>query len=233
MAIRNRFTLIELLVVITIIAILASMLLPVLSTAKAKAKRMLCLSNTNQMGRGSFFYANDWNDWFPMRGEDADTAVDGGAIFHAWARNILRDDYGLVKDVWVCPQQRAFGSDVNWNPNGTGLDLVFLSHNYIGNLNRQDFTADWAAAEAAGDIPHKVTESNSDARTLWVDQLYYRSDFGMWLGRNHPPEPYVWPPNVPDPPDGAAATFADGHGAWVPFSQMTNHRNFSNAGVYW
>ena len=86
MAIRNRFTLIELLVVITIIAILASMLLPVLRTAKAKAKRMLCLSNTNQMGRGSFFYANDWNDWFPMRGEDADTAVDGGAIFHAWAR---------------------------------------------------------------------------------------------------------------------------------------------------
>ncbi len=62
----SGFTLIELLVVIAIIAILASLLLPALASAKESGRSIRCLSNMRQVALGIYNYKDENNDHLPF-----------------------------------------------------------------------------------------------------------------------------------------------------------------------
>ena len=77
---KQAFTLIELLVVIAVIAILAALLLPALSRAKASAKRIACTGNVRQINLAVRMYADDHSDAI---------AYYTNEIYFAYKENIL------------------------------------------------------------------------------------------------------------------------------------------------
>ena len=99
------FTLIELLVVIAIIAILASLLLPALASAKERAHTSSCSGNAKQLIAACHLYADDYDGALP------DSWLRGGAAplndaAQAWYYKVL-PYVGNSVQVYVCPAARG------------------------------------------------------------------------------------------------------------------------------
>lgn len=136
------FTLIELLVVIGIIAVLAAILLPVLSSARERAHVANCQSNQRQIGQALTMYREANRGAFPIcaRKPTADPGLPS-------LRIALGDE---DPDLWRCPADAddylAEGLSYEWNSFLSGLVLqdsvlyrVFATRNAAGVPLVSDF----------------------------------------------------------------------------------------------
>lgn len=137
MKLERAFTLIELLVVIGIIAILAGLLLPVLSRSKDKAKAVGCLGNLKQWALATQMFASDNNDFLPKDGSPNGTSTDEG-WYNDLPRILGMPPYRAMpwhtnaaiepgRSLWICPAnpRRSNGNNLfhyclNEHVNGSG-----------------------------------------------------------------------------------------------------------------
>lgn len=116
---RRAFTLIEILVVLAIIAVLAAILLPVLSTVREKGRAAVCQSNLKQIGTSITMYTQDW-EHFPRALDAADKYAP--EIWASWPDGakimaetpllpVVLDPYIKGNAIWGCPSDSGYDYD--------------------------------------------------------------------------------------------------------------------------
>ena len=111
----KKFTLMELLIVVAIIGILLSLLLPSLSKARLKAKRVLCLNNLKQLNIAQTSYSTSNNGSLAVSSRGTSWSTYSNVSLHVWSKEVFDPfkEYYLNDSVeaFICPIQEV--SD-NW-----------------------------------------------------------------------------------------------------------------------
>jgi len=196
---RTAFTLIELLVVIAIIGILASILLPAILGAQARARRVQCMSNLRQIGITLFNYANDHNERFPRlvdaAGREVPAVAPDGTVADEPARSafavLLKQGYLTTPALFICPSSRDWipddypsdyrradlsdlvlppgGCSYGWDPTKTHAAHAACAI----AADKAQVTADHVDGSTAGNSPnHREQGQNvlfNDGHVIWTN----------------------------------------------------------------
>lgn len=146
------FTLIEFLIVISIIAILASMLLPALNKARAMALSVKCVSNLRQAGSTQNIYANDNKGWVASPINSNDRIYWQVIASQGYLPSIpLESGITLPNPVFRCPDSR----------------LKLIARNSYGLRSNGQWTKSFLNIHAAKPIKSQTASPFSATSTVW------------------------------------------------------------------
>lgn len=159
------FTLIELLTVIAVIALLAAIFLPAVSSIRGRADMAKSINNLRQLGSGGLLYAKDNKGFYP----------EGGFPEIRWHDQIY-PYVGADPSVFEDP---AGYDDLNtWVEFEDGKDLPF-DYGYNAHINS---ISDWSSASdpEALDGPRTIY-ADVDASTVpWIHTIVSQNNFVFW-----------------------------------------------------
>ena len=176
LSMKNRaFTLIELLVVISIIAILAAILFPVFSQAKAAAKATACLSNMKQIGLAVTLYETDSDDQLFFRAVSANSVgrthvpnptflskTINPTVFYQEQWYNLLIPYVKSTKMWSCPADPT--PTLSADSNGA----LTIPRSYMVSSTIEDLNSSQVPNPVNAIV---VTEKLSAKADTWLDQM--------------------------------------------------------------
>jgi prepilin-type N-terminal cleavage/methylation domain-containing protein len=210
MKLGKGFNLIELLAVIAIIVILAALLLPALSSAKARAQQTDCLNNSRQISLGIHLYAGDNGDTLPAEPGlcAASYATNDFAIYF---KHLVKSYVGIngvsspQDKVFACPADMFYYYSSDWNYASNSLHdqsmSDFSSYGFNGG-NGYDVSL-------PGVFGMRITSVRFPTKTLLLTEL---PAFAPWSW--HQPQKLVWTVDgVSDAKN--IVSFVDGHVSYI------------------